>query len=155
MLKRCKTSNKSLERHTPHCRRPGWLQRVGSQEGCPGKYQFSNSRSRTPDSGHNLLAFLGTTGWSNQPEDTKAWQSGFSSNATLATIKQLFVQQQCFCNAEWETACFLYASSMAVQPDYCWISCILLPALSASTFAPGHQTWPYTAPAHHAAAKLK
>lgn len=52
-------------------------------------------------------------------------------------------------------ACFLYASSMAVQPDYCWISCTLLPALSASTFAPGHQTWPYTAPAHHAAAKLK
>lgn len=52
-------------------------------------------------------------------------------------------------------ACFLYASSMAVQPDYCWISCIRLPALSASTFAPGHQTWPYTAPAHHAAAKLE
>lgn len=31
----------------------------------------------------------------------------------------------------------------------------LLPALSASTFAPGRQTWPCTAPGHHAAAKLK
>lgn len=97
----------NVERHTPHCHRPGWLRRVWSQEGCPGKYQSSSSHSHTPDSGHNPSASPGTTGWSGQPENMEAWQSGLPSHATLAIIQHLFGQQH-FCSPYYKrSACRL------------------------------------------------